>query len=276
VEDRREVVRGQPVAEARPEVVESTVPRVRKLYAARHLPATELAKSMSVLFSNARNELFIAPEPITNQLLINGQPEQVEELLQMLALIDRQPKTVAIDIWILEINSAPEGAAEIAFADTVAKLKPQLQDLEKAHRLTVADHIQLGGIENQKLSFQQGENRRVVTGSQGSPSGPFRAMSTSSLNMGTIATATARVTDENEIVADLKVEKSYPGRVEDGVVVSTNSKGEDVRSPHSHTTTCQSTVNFHSGQVITLGGLSSSGGKENVRILAAASLVDEK
>lgn len=251
------------------------VPRVRKLYAARHLPAVDLAKSMGQLFANSRDNLFIAAEPITNQLLINGPPEQVDELLKMLALIDRQPKSVAIDIWILELQPAPEGAAEIAFADTLARLKPQLQDLEKAGRLTIADHIQLGGIENQSLKYQQGELRRVISGSQRTGSG-FSAMSTNSMNMGTLAMGTARVTDENAIVVELKVEKSYPGRADEGVVVGANSKGEEIRAPNSHTTSCQSTVNLRSGQVVTLGGLSSSAGQPNLRILAAATLVDEK
>ena len=268
----------------KPEAVKTpAAPRQRVVYAVRHMPATDLAKAMTVFFQDVpRGELSVSPEPISNQLLISGQEKTVEEVLKFLHHLDQQPKVVAIDVWIVEIK-APADAATLSFSGPTDKIVPKLEELQKAGKLVIANHIKLGGAGNQPMLVQQGERRPFVRGSQTTASGRQSLMSLES--MGTSVEATARVTPEDEIVMEINVEKSYPAPLEEGPVIAGASVpggaaggrgAEEVRAQGSLTVVCKTTVSIQDGHAITLSGISRSSPSPEVRIIAAARIVDDE
>lgn len=246
-------------------------PRKRALYPARFLPATDLAKALGVLFQQeSRGTVSVAAEPIGNQLLISGSEASVAEMLELATTLDRQPKTIAVDIWILELKQG-EGK-DLAFSGPLDKIMPQILELEKAGVLSIANRIQLGGLENQPSMVQQGERRPFVRSSQRTPVGNVN--STTVESMGTMATATTRVATEEELVMELSVEKSYPAPLEEAVVIATGSDGKEVKTQGSLVMTCRATVALKSGHAITLSGITRSATAPEVRVLVSARVVE--
>ena len=252
---------------------EEVAPKQRSMYAARYLPATDLAKAMSAFFQDVPHEaLSVSAEPITNRLLISGQRDRVAEVLSFLDALDRQPEMLAIDIWIVELKQPAADANALSFSGPLEKILPQLVELQKAEKLAIANHIQLGGASNQPMSVQQGERRPFVRGSQITAGG--RQSSVTFENVGTVVGVTARVTPNGEIVAQFDVNKSFPAPQEQAAVAPGVARVEERRPESSLTITCQTTTTIRDGHATTLSGISSNSSSPEVRIVAAARIVD--
>src|SRR5438067_1284024 len=74
----------------------------RFVYQVKHGSARELAQALAKFF---HNEAVIQPvvEGGANALLINAAPSVADEVMATLALLDRKPQSVVVDVWILEV-----------------------------------------------------------------------------------------------------------------------------------------------------------------------------
>src|SRR4051812_47164735 len=135
----------------------------RIAYVVKHGSAKDLAKVLGSHLKGAA-EVDVLPEPNSNVLLLRVAPAAFDEVIKTLELLDRRPRTVAVDVWIADVTvrkADKDRPKEVEIdekeltgpADTVqAKLKA----LQRQGRLGSLKQVQLTVPENQAGSLMLG------------------------------------------------------------------------------------------------------------------------
>jgi type II secretory pathway component GspD/PulD (secretin) len=144
-----------------------------------------------------------------------------------------------------------------------------LKELETAGDIASITRIHLAAIEENRAMVQIGERRPVVTGraafagrAPGVVEGP---VSYSLENMGTLVSATSRVTEEGAVVAEMTVERTHPAL--------TAAKGTETEVGRQRTITnvTRGTVLIPPGKWVVLSGAQSSAEEESAQTLVLVS-----
>jgi hypothetical protein len=215
----------------------------------------------------------------SNSILLSGPADQLAEALKILQLLDRQPKTVSIDIWIVDTRSTGwESSAnkEIdgALKESPAKLVELLKKLQGQKQAVVLNHLQLRGIEGQQSTAQLGERKARINAMTRSNTG--RINSVNFENIGTLATVTPRVNSDHRLILAVDLNKSFSAPDDTGPVLAEAADGTvQARAPSAITVQLKTTVNLSDGELASLGTLASGaadvGG--DIRVLISASVI---
>jgi hypothetical protein len=175
----------------------------RTLYVVKNGDASALAE---VLARNFRGEATISALPSGSALLITAPQPVTAEVTALLDQIDRKPRTVEVEVALVEVPAPKDGKepADVSAAEALAKAG-------KGHR------IKLTSVEGQPVSSTAGANKPYVSASTVAAPGGFggdrapppRAVrSVSYQQVGTTVKLTPRIGSDNTVAVDLTVQDS--------------------------------------------------------------------
>jgi type II secretory pathway component GspD/PulD (secretin) len=269
----------------------ANVAHERLVYSVRNSVANDLLSSvLPVFFQSSNGQLTGTADANSNSIVLSGPPDIMAEALKIIQLLDRQPKSISIDVWIVDTRSGGwEGKASKEVDDAMSqsreKFNETLQKLHGQQRLSLINHLQLTAIENQQASVQAGERKprvtstNIVGGGRAAEAGGFgggRGARTSTVvleNIGTLLQATARVQSDDQIVLQLNLEKSFAAPEESGVPTAESADGQVLaRSTSTLSLSCKNSVTLANSQIVEVSSLANnsqdSGG--DLRVLVSA------
>ena len=195
---------------------DATPPKpLRTHYIVRNADPVILAEVVGKHFKGDA-DIIAAPAGSGNAVLVSGPPAIVPEVVQLLAQLDRKPRTVEVEVTIAELPAPKDGKAltpaDLATADAMVKDG-------KGQR------IKLISTEGQPVSTTIGGNKPLVSsstvapggggfgrpggaGGAGGAGGPVMQKSITYHAVGTTVKMTARVGSDDAIAMDLNVQDS--------------------------------------------------------------------
>jgi type II secretory pathway component GspD/PulD (secretin) len=252
----------------------------RLVYTVRYVSAADLLNNVLPVFQNTPGTTLIgSADANSNSILLSGPPDTVGEAVKILQMLDRQPKSVSIDIWIVDTRSTGWEATankeiDAALKGSQTKLVELLQKVEAQKQAVVLNHLQLTSVEGVQAMVQLGERKPRVTGTTRNNVG--RSMSVALEDMGTTAKVTPRVSADRKIVLAIELGKSFSAPEETGVVIAEAADGTpQTRSPSAITIQAKTTLDLGDGELASLSTLA-SGAKDvggDIRVLVSAQIV---
>ncbi len=165
----------------------------RAHYVVKNGDATALAETVGQHFR--RDAVVIAAN---GTILISGPPALVPDVVKVLELLDRKPRTIEVEITLAELP-APKAGAEPSAADV-------LKDLAEK---PVGQRIKLTAVEGQPVTSVTGGNKPYVSGTGGGGFGKGAVQKSISYQpVGTTAKLTARVGPDDSVALDLDLRDS--------------------------------------------------------------------
>jgi hypothetical protein len=181
----------------------------------KHTPAHALAQSLERYFTGIAG-IHIAGETVSNSLLISAPPEFYEEALKTVALLDRAPHSVAVEVTVVDfpIAANERGAAEAArkpfdprdFEGPAEKVREKLDELNREGKIQRLKRFRILALENQTTQSQDNEDKPAT------PPPPPAAFPQAPINrpsvlprVGTVIQCTSRVTAERGVTMELTI-----------------------------------------------------------------------
>jgi hypothetical protein len=197
-------------------------PKHRNLFNLKHADAGTIA---DVLKAHFKNEAVITPLPLGsgNGILVSGPQAVLDEVQKLVGVLDRTPKTVAVEVVIAEILPKTADGKELTAADftgPTADVMAKLDALPAGHRVGTVQRLKLSAVEGQPVATTTGGSKPVTTASSvarpdrggfgggGAPGGGGAAFTQKSISyhsVGTTIRVTGRTAGDDTIVVDLDV-----------------------------------------------------------------------
>jgi type II secretory pathway component GspD/PulD (secretin) len=230
----------------------------RMVYLVKHGSAKDLAAALAQHFKGDAEILAVA-EPTGNCLLLRGKKEVLAEVLRTLAMLDRQPRLVHLEIVLAELTPGKTDAEEAEgedreFSGPLTDVLRKVQSLQSKGRVAALKRINLATLENQKATVMLGETRPMVLGSSRTATG----LMTSNINyrdFGTSLRLTPRISDDGVVALELDLEDSRMSTPEDGVAIGTSETGRPVRASEFLRTQWGGKLSIPSGHAVLAKGV---------------------
>ncbi len=277
----------QPTAPSEPlAVLKSGPDHTRLVYRLKWTPATNVSQTVGQLLRQEGElqgtagtaakggpalRVAIAPDSVTNCLVISGPPEAVEEVRLLAEKLDTQPPMVQFE---MEMGEAPVGDAkhgEVLASEgsaPPAERPNAFRVLERPKTMKTAARARVLTLDNQPALIQLGQRVPRVAGvSKSAAAGTAQSVTLD--NVGLILGVTPRINvKEGTVVLQVNAEDSQLGPENEGVPLSATGD-KAVRSPRIDTVVVQTTVMIPDGKTIILGSIARQGktDKELVIIL---------
>jgi type II secretory pathway component GspD/PulD (secretin) len=230
-------------------------------------------------------EIRAIAEPVSNTLLISMRPGQQDEVLAVLAELDRAPGMVTIEAMIVERieqvvaggekKDTPDPINADEFTGPLAQVREKLAALLKGDRGVRMRTLRLTTLNNQLAQVQFGDDSASSGGSRNSgargdfaqapvrrPAGGFIFSATPRISKGDIVTLEAAIHDRSQAVQTVSDRGDAAGE----------GTGNPFEPSHSSALT---TVSIRSGHAVVVGGMSTA--SESVRsqyfVIVAASVL---
>jgi type II secretory pathway component GspD/PulD (secretin) len=243
----------------------------------KHANAKELAATLTQHFKGVAGMQVIA-ETGSNGLLISGPKDTVRQVFALLAELDRSPRVIAIDIFLLDVTLKKDQTEfdTKPLNGPLADVEKRIAELRKDGTLTGSRRIQLSGVENQKTYLQVGETKPMVMGVSASKIGGTSQM-IQYRNTGTIVDLTPRVAPDGVVLLTIKVEESRLHTPDSGPVIGTTEKGP-IYASETVMSNLNSQMSLHPGQALVATGVKTDSKQQNVQtvIVVAARVIEGK
>jgi type II secretory pathway component GspD/PulD (secretin) len=208
----------------------------RTHYVVRNADPVLLAEVLGKHFKGDA-EIVATPSGSGNALLISGSQETVAEVVKLLEQLDTKPRTVEVEIAIVEVPAAKDGKS--------VDLTGNLDEFLKANPV---QRIKLTTVEGQQVSTTTGGNKPFVSGTVvgggggfgGGKGGPV-AKSIMYHQVGTTVKTTARVGANDAISLDLNVQDSK---------VRPPEAGDENTAPSLDNSTLNTKMNIPAGKAV--------------------------
>jgi type II secretory pathway component GspD/PulD (secretin) len=174
----------------------------RGAYVVKYAAAKELVPILAKHFKGAA-EIQAGPEGASNTLLVNAPPAVFDEVMKTLEQLDRRPRSVAVEVFIIALPPKKGEDKEFRpdekyFSGSIDDVVERLDTMTKKGQVTRFKRIQLTTLEGQLGSLSLNENVPVKTA----------ATSYGYRMVGTIVKATPQVTADGSVKLDLNVQDS--------------------------------------------------------------------
>ena len=277
----------QPTVPSEPlAVLKSGPDHTRLVYRLKWTPATNVSQTVGQLLRQEGElhgtagtaakggpalRVAIAPDVVTNCLVISGPPDAVEEVRLLAEKLDAQPPMVQFE---MEMGEAPVGDAKHGEAlaseggAPPAERPNAFRILERPKTMKTAARARVLTLDNQPAFVQLGQRVPRVAGvSNNAITGMTQSVTMA--NVGLILGVTPRINvKEGIVVLQVDAEDSQVGPEKEGIPLSA-AGDKAVRSPRIDSVTVQTTVMIPDGKTIILGSIARQGktDKELVIIL---------
>jgi type II secretory pathway component GspD/PulD (secretin) len=265
-------------AEVEPPPVEGPVERV--MIFVRHAPSSSLADLLNKHFeSREKPQVRVVADQVSNALLISASPDLLGDVTKLVEQLDRPPAVIHLEIVVVEqahrepaaVAGAPSRTTSVQAAEDELRTGPadevlaKIQQWERDGKLQVLHRLHLSTLENQNALVQMGQRKPVVQGVTLSTRGETRNVMDH--NVGLLVACTPRTTSERDVIVQINFEKSDVVAHPDDPPLSISSSGEKIPSTRTVTSTAKSTVTIGRQQAVVLADVSSSGSREQNRLL---------
>jgi Flp pilus assembly secretin CpaC len=252
----------------------------RIVYDVKFGVAKDLAELLGKLYKGDPS-VQVLPAPAGNALLLSASPAVSEELLQLLARLDRRPRTVAIEVYLVEVpprkgkdgKPAPETSRldEREFRGNAEDVLAKLQNLQKKGLIGELKRFRLTAAENQAGSVRVGKSKPYVTGVMARANG---AVTRNILyrDVGTEIRATPQLGHDRRITLDVHLTHSDLHAPEDGINLGADENGRPVLASEIVNTKFEGRLTVPSGEAEIAKAVttqSSSGRGETLVIVTA-------
>lgn len=247
--------------------------------------AKDLAALLSKHFKGDAEIQALSDSP-SNMLLISAPPQVFDEVIKLLEQLDRQPRTVAIDLLIAEVAAKKnvDGKApadpdldEKEFTGTTKDVLAKVEALKKKGRFASVRQIQLTAVENQPASVLVGEMKPIVAGAITTATGHI-SRSITYRNTGTKAGITVRVPEEKTVIVELNLQDTRLHTPDSGVAIGKDENGAPILAAEVVNSLLQGQLRIPTGQAQAAQGVkteSKTGQAQTLVIVAARVLAPE-
>ena len=145
----------------------------RTLYTVKSGDAAALAGVLGKHFKGEA-EILATPAGTGNVLLIRGSPAATEEVVKLLAELDRKPKMIEVEVTIAEVPAKKADGKDKVVADvdlTVPDVLTKLEAMRKTGQLGQMQRIKLTAVEGQPVRSTLGGNKPSTSSSVVAPGG---------------------------------------------------------------------------------------------------------
>jgi type II secretory pathway component GspD/PulD (secretin) len=254
----------------------------RIAYVVRYGSAKDMAKALGAHLKDVA-EVEVLPEPSSDCLLIRTTPAAFDEVVKLLAMLDRRPKLVAIDLWVVDVpgRKPDEKAAEPVdpkdLSGTTEEVQSKVAELRKSGRVGEVKHLQLTAVEGLPSKTLAGSSKPFVSGMHVTPTGNV-SRSIMYRNVGTNVLVTPRVAPDNQVSLELKVEDARAHVSDDAPVIGMDENKNPVRTAEFVQTTAEGKVSVASGQAVLVQGVKVTAKDPKVQtlVIVSARVVPEK
>ena len=225
-------------------------------------PAAEIAQAIERFYAG-EGVVRVVAEPVSNSLLISALPNLLDEVVEHVEKLDRQPVVVAVEVCIAKItktaSTAPAKTATANKGDShlclpgvslsSENIDSQLRELEKQGRLEILGRPKLMTLENQPAHLHVGQRVPILSDLDGNSEKKGRTIAWQ--NVGVVLGILPRVGDDHTITMEIDIEKSDVGPIAAGLPVATLPNGQVLRAPVINSTSVQTTIRVASGKTLT-------------------------
>jgi type II secretory pathway component GspD/PulD (secretin) len=268
----------------------------RLVYPIRYGSAGDVAKVLDQYFHGSA-EIQALPEKTGNCLFVRYRPSLRDELIKTLAELDQPPKTVAIDVLLIDLakkkEKVPEGEvppgrpgaakAEQAvpplkdgeLAGPTADVIARVDALLGSGGIAALRKVHIAALENQQATAQSGREVPMPANFQFNQRTGNISPILQRRSIGTIVSVTPRVVSDNEIQLDVVVREDRIYVPDDAKPVGKDEKGPVVL-PNVSTTNATGKITVKPGRTLILQQLPSDekGDSEKILIVVAAEVVN--
>lgn len=218
----------------------------------------------------------VVVEPASQNILVRASESQIREAKAILDVLDQAPKMIAIEVLFADLPAPAKDSQSQITGGTSDEV--WLERLKKQEGKTKGKihKIRLTAVENQKAMIQYGEQTPVVAGVQrgfgGRGAAPTRTPVVRQTSVGTIVQCTARVSQDETIVAEFEIERSGFTPPEKATVLDESDDNGTLSAPGLMTTTCKTTLTLKPGRPRVVSGLKSEGaakGTQSIIVITA-------
>lgn len=264
---------------------ETAPPKSQRAYfALRHANVKEVANALAKHFKGEA-EL----EPVTGieggVLLVRGNAATLDEMKKLVAILDRVPRLVSVELTLVELAAkAGESAKDLeekAFAGSAKEVEERLETLKKNGRLVGMKRFQFSTAEGTPTTLMTGGARSFVTGMSGGFGGRAAkggiiesTRSISYRDVGTQVKVTARVPDGKTVQLEIDLSDSSARTPEDGVAIGKDENGAPVRAPEFINNMLKSKLSITPGKTVLVkdAQTTTKSGQNRMLIFATASV----
>ncbi|MBS0261306.1 MAG: hypothetical protein JSS02_05065 [Planctomycetes bacterium] len=199
------------------------------------------------------------PASGNRSLLIAATPEAADEVVRTLALLDRPPQKIIVDVWILEESiphekgaaqkPAPKLLDERQLTGPVEEVSARLESLSKTDSLAYYRQLRLENLDNRENTVQVGEEKPRISGYTSTGAGGGVTPMIQQRIVGTIAAVTARLVDDQKILLEFTVRDDRLSLPEEGTQIARGTDGP-IMSPDVLTTNLKGTLTVPAGQTV--------------------------
>ena len=199
----------------------------------------------------------IAPEVMTNSLIVSGPPDAVEEVRMLAEKFDQPPPQVQFEMEMGEV-----AAGDIKHGEslkTEAGEKPNTYYvLERPKSMKTIARARVLTLDNQPANVQMGQRVPTISsfpqyGGYGKSTSSSPAPTVTHQNVGLILGVTPRISvKEGKVVLQVAAEDSQLGPEDEGIPIMV-ADNKVIRSPRIETISIQTCVTIPDGKTIMLG-----------------------
>jgi type II secretory pathway component GspD/PulD (secretin) len=268
-------------AEAQPQAGKGDDAKTKRIaYVVQSGSAKNLATLLAKHFKTDV-EIQMGPDAAANVLLINTSAAVFDEVLATLAKLDRKPHSVALEVFVIDVEPKKGAEGKLVPGDKEIDEKEFVGPAERVTASIVAQQkkgvfagvkrYQLTVVENQPANLLNQEHKPYVIGFvfSGKGAGGNMAMRTTVAykTVGTKMVLTPRMGPDQAVTVDLNVEDVRSYQPEDGVPLGLNDKGQPVIATEFAVSKLDATVTVPMGQAVLASGVQTKSKTDHARTL---------
>src|SRR5262245_45039165 len=121
----------------------------------------DLAARLNKQFEGQAEAEFVSP---LNALVVRGKPAALGEVRKAIESLDRTPRTVTVDVIVVEVLPGDKPLDEKALAGAAGGLQAKLDALRKDGQIGEVRRLQVSAQEGQQAAAVVGQSRPFITG----------------------------------------------------------------------------------------------------------------
>jgi hypothetical protein len=230
-----------------------------------HAPAMPLASAVERHFRGIPG-LSLVPVPTSNSILVSAPAEWLDEVRATIAKLDRTPKSAAINVEIVELPPAAAGKVDAHdFHGPSKRIRAKIDELKAKGQVQRVQRFRVTALDNQTTSLQANGEKPTAAPEQPPAAGARPRMTTRVPGTGTTIQATARISDDKSVVAELIVDDSPSPRP---------ANRDEQPPPEGVNSRFLGTLSIPAGTTVVASEIATGDDKPRVIILISADVIE--
>jgi type II secretory pathway component GspD/PulD (secretin) len=232
----------------------SKAPLESRVWHPKYAAAKDVAGLATKAFTE-RGFSFLAGDAV-NSLIVQGPKQAMAEVVMVLEQLDRRPRSLAIELWIVHVNPGGPALEEKDWTGPAFQVEAKIQDWKKKGWIGECKRLQCYALDNHRTSIKETAQKAVVTAVNTTATG-ITTQTTQMRNVGELVAVLPRSTDDNQLLLKLTVEQSRLHTPADAPILGKDRQGEPIRATHIISSNLDTQVLVAPGRMIMVQGVKS-------------------